>query len=306
MNYEISENTEWLVEGLLPRGQTVILTSARHAGQTTLGIDLAYCLSTGDPFLGKSVTKGKTLLVNMLGENSIQTFLEKMEKRGISERFHAIGLIPELSIKNIDKASLSVDEFQPDLIIVNGLSVVSCKTKQASNEYAAVIAKINGWREDKSTSIIIIDNAYKRKKDLGLIDHFPSYQSLAKQVWRFWHLDYIENPVTNYDYWAWPPGTTERYLTICDRWLRDSIPIAFNPEDLSYSPSMGFFDPNYRRDINAIIRAIETHPGKSAKAIGKISGVSRVYLMLRHLDNVGRIDLVCDARDNRRKIYKAT
>ena len=207
--------------------------------------------------------------------------------------------------RKIDALSLSVEKFDPDLIIIDGLCVASSRMSQSSDEYSCLIEKIDRLRKNKPTSILLLDSAHKRGKDLGLIDRFQDYP-LAKKVWNIWHLDYIENPLGKYNYWDKHPSTLERFLTIADRRIRTSIPISFNPENLSYSPLMGFFDFRYRSDITRIISGLKKHPGKSAKAIGKISGVSRVHSMLSHLDSIDRIELVEDNLDIRRKVYKAS
>src|SRR4051794_3172192 len=54
---------EWVVQDLLPRGSLTLLTAREKAGKSLLALDLCAAVATGDPFLGRAVRSGPTVLV---------------------------------------------------------------------------------------------------------------------------------------------------------------------------------------------------------------------------------------------------
>jgi RecA-family ATPase len=59
-----SEAIEWLVPGLLPVGETVLLCALPKVGKSKLAIDLAFSVATGESrFLGQQTKQGKVLLI---------------------------------------------------------------------------------------------------------------------------------------------------------------------------------------------------------------------------------------------------
>ncbi|MBD0309228.1 MAG: AAA family ATPase, partial [Microcoleus sp. T1-bin1] len=59
-----SEARDWLVPGLLPVGETVLLCALPKVGKSKLAIDLAFSVATGESrFLGQETKQGKVLLI---------------------------------------------------------------------------------------------------------------------------------------------------------------------------------------------------------------------------------------------------
>src|SRR5262249_11475049 len=53
----------WVVDELILTGELVFLVAPAFTGKTTLALDLAGCVATGQPFLGREVTQGRALYV---------------------------------------------------------------------------------------------------------------------------------------------------------------------------------------------------------------------------------------------------
>jgi len=131
---------DWLIPDILPKNATVILTSSLSAGKTTLALDLAYCASTGNTFIGRPIKKCKVLFVNITGENQPSSLAYMIEKRGFfSGENTYIGFILEIPLNKIEKLAESLKKFSPDLVIVDGLSVASLFMSQGSTRYRNLI-----------------------------------------------------------------------------------------------------------------------------------------------------------------------
>lgn len=58
---------EWLIEGLVPRGQVYSLTGATGSGKTAIAATMQICIAMGAPFAGRRVEQGRVLV--LAGEN---------------------------------------------------------------------------------------------------------------------------------------------------------------------------------------------------------------------------------------------
>lgn len=284
---------DWLIPDILPKNATVILTSSLSAGKTTLALDLAYCASTGNTFIGRPIEKCKVLFVNMIGENQPSSLAYMIEKRGFfSSENTYIGFILEIPLNKIEKLAESLKKFSPDLVIVDGLSVASLFMSQGSTRYRNLICRIRRILDSTIGigTLIIVDSAHKRNRDLGLIDrwaHYPVYF----ETWSVWHLDFIENPIKKFDQYDPTPDTSRRFLQIRTKFSLSSESLRFNRENLSYVFSIGSPD---LESLYRVLQALNSHQDKSAKAIGKIAGVDHVYSILDYLVTTDRIECISE------------
>lgn len=60
-----AQETQFLVEDLIPRGGVAILAARPKVGKSLLAFNLAFALAEGKPFLGHETTKTKTLIVQL-------------------------------------------------------------------------------------------------------------------------------------------------------------------------------------------------------------------------------------------------
>src|ERR1700684_4033998 len=55
----------FIVDGLLPNGSLSLLAAKPKQGKSNLSRHLAVCVSKGEPFLGRKVSKGEVLVVSL-------------------------------------------------------------------------------------------------------------------------------------------------------------------------------------------------------------------------------------------------
>lgn len=66
------EERGWIVRGLVPDRAVTLLSGDGGVGKSILSLQLAAAVASGDPFLGRSVTRGRVLIVNCEDERAEQ------------------------------------------------------------------------------------------------------------------------------------------------------------------------------------------------------------------------------------------
>ncbi len=118
---------EWLVEGLIPAGVGGIVTGDSGVGKTLWAVELAHAVATGNKFLGEITRKGKVLFISTDQPGNITA--SYFFKRGFDPEEHEsqvklvldLPQMPLWSIKEINKLEQWVDEFRPDLVVLDSL-----------------------------------------------------------------------------------------------------------------------------------------------------------------------------------------
>jgi len=72
----------WIADGLIPAGGIVIIYGKPKVGKSTLARDLAYCIATGVPFLGRTVKQGRVLYLAL--EEHADQFRELWRRMQVS------------------------------------------------------------------------------------------------------------------------------------------------------------------------------------------------------------------------------
>jgi hypothetical protein len=153
--------SEWLVEGLVPAGHTVLVAGMPGAGKSYISEALAIAVASGTPYLGLSVTRGPVILVDEdtpsdeLGERLIalstgfQVKLDSLPLYVLShEGFRLDGDLSRLE----QKAS----KVKPKLIVLDCLSKMMGKfDENSARDCNTAAAAWNKLKSDKSTLFIL-------------------------------------------------------------------------------------------------------------------------------------------------------
>ena len=118
---------EWLVEGLIPAGVGGIVTGDSGVGKTLWAVELAHAVATGNKFLGERTRQGKVLFISTDQPGNITA--SYFFKRGFDPEEHEsqvelvldLPQMPLWTIKEINKLEQWVDEFRPDLVVLDSL-----------------------------------------------------------------------------------------------------------------------------------------------------------------------------------------
>ena len=116
---EEDENTEWLVEGLLPKGGFSIHAGKPKAGKSTLARNLAMLVARGELFLGKTTTKGPVIYLALEEKRSeVKKHFQSMGCTGEEEIFIYASGAP---VDALERIRAVAEEKHPALIIIDPL-----------------------------------------------------------------------------------------------------------------------------------------------------------------------------------------
>lgn len=95
-----ADNIDWLVQDLLPDVGWTLMVGMKAVGKTTLAIQLCRALETGEDFLGRKVSKRKTLIVQC--DSSEVEWREFLRQRYPESRVWTAVAVPNNSFDNPD------------------------------------------------------------------------------------------------------------------------------------------------------------------------------------------------------------
>lgn len=128
------ENTQWLVEGLLPNGGTSFLVAKPKVGKSTLAQNLAFCVARGEQFLGRDVKQGTVLYLALEEKKSeLKKHFVSMGATAEDEIAFYVARAPEDGLAWLTR---EVEKRNPVLIIVDTFQ--RYKRLQDLNDYASV------------------------------------------------------------------------------------------------------------------------------------------------------------------------
>lgn len=188
----------WLVPGLLPKGETVLLVAPPKCGKTLMSVDLAYCLATGEDYFlnnsefGTSEPK-KVLLVSV--DESTQSTTAKLFHRGFRREDENIQVLTDWNIHQTKALEEILEDWRPDLVIVDSLKRINHGSPISENsaEFADNIYSLKELFNRYGASGILIHHSSKDKDQQGVYRSRGS-SAIAGAVWGVWQLDQMPKP----------------------------------------------------------------------------------------------------------------
>ncbi|WP_013325552.1 AAA family ATPase [Gloeothece verrucosa] len=117
---------QWLVPGILPVGETVLLAALAKTGKTLLATDIAYGVLTGERVLGEQPgVKGKVLLVT--SDESGNSTKRRLRAKGFDllANRNDLRIITKLDINDLSPLDKALGEHQPVLVIIDSLTSIT-------------------------------------------------------------------------------------------------------------------------------------------------------------------------------------
>lgn len=183
----------WLVPGILPKGESLLLSAEAKMGKTLLSDDLIFHIVTGeDDFLGARANPqyGRVLKVSV--DESVHSTVLKAEKRfgpAWLEK-NRVRLIIDWKITEIEFLQEQIDSFKPDLVVIDSLRQVASGVGISENsaEFVDAIATVIKMCRRKNVSLVVIHHDNKNKESQG-IDRARGSSSLPAAFWGIARLD---------------------------------------------------------------------------------------------------------------------
>ncbi|MDJ1168925.1 AAA family ATPase [Roseofilum sp. BLCC_M154] len=184
-----TKSIDYLVPGLLPNGEMVVLAALAKVGKTLLAADLAHAVVSGGEFMGERVRQGKVLVI--CSDQSDRSTVIRLKLRGtsdidgIDDRFRFMNY---LDVGDLSELERVLSEFRPDLVVIDSLTSIS----QNSNvsEYDPAIVKplivMRDLIQSYGASSILIHHEGKSRDHVGIskISGSARIPSIAFSVWQ--------------------------------------------------------------------------------------------------------------------------
>ena len=183
---DTSEPLDWLVEGLLPVAETVLLTAAPKVGKTLLSVDLAYAVCTGGKFLDYQSKKGRVLLIS--ADESLNSTRWKLLNRGFTPEMD-MWVLTTLNIYQLEGLEKILADYRPDLVIIDSLKATArdANISENSAEFGNAIYDLKELLTRYRASGILIHHAAKGK-DREALEKVRGSSSITGAVWGIWIL----------------------------------------------------------------------------------------------------------------------
>ena len=307
-----SAGLEWLIPELLPKGETIICAGSPKAGKSVLSIDAAFAIATGESsFLGENVKRGKVLLV--CPDASLTSVKNQLLKRGFrAQDKDYIRIIPMWTIDQIDILEAQLEDFRPDVTIVDSLRRINHGSPVSENsaEFADNIYTLKETIGKYGSSGILIHHTNKDKDAMG-VGKLRGSSAIAGAVWGTWQLDHIPKPdPNNKKKLIIDPADPRRVLSVFARDTEgQSINIVFNPENNSWEKTEGSVEEEHTTIKERILNVLELNSsGLSGREIIDLLGMAveegrGVYTQLNRMVNKRLISCKPAPGDKRYNIY---
>ena len=188
---------DWLIPGLLPRGETALLMAPPKCGKTLMSIDLAYCLTTGEDYFLNSdefkTSPGKALLIS--ADESKQSTTAKLFSRGFRNDDQNLKCMFNWDINQTKRLEEELENFRPDLVIVDSLKRINHGSPISENsaEFADNIYTLKELLNRYGAAGILIHHTSKDQDQEGVYRSRGS-SAIAGAVWGIWELKQIPKP----------------------------------------------------------------------------------------------------------------
>lgn len=163
---EEDEKVAWLVEGLLPSAGFSLAVAKPKVGKSTLARNLAFCVATGTPFLGRRTTKGTVLYLALEEKRGeIKKHFRSMGATGDEEIYIFASTAPQDVLVQVKQA---IQEKHPVLLIIDPLFRFT-RIKDA-NDYAQTTAALEPVLElarESGAHVIATHHSPKAEKTGG-------------------------------------------------------------------------------------------------------------------------------------------
>jgi hypothetical protein len=237
-----TEGIDYLIPGLLPRGETVLCAGLPKSGKTLLAIDAGFAIATGESqFLGEQVIQGRVLLVSV--DESAQSTKAKLLKRGFRPTDAAnLAVMTSWDISQLSELEAKLEDFRPDLVIIDSLKRITAGREISENsaEFADIIYQLKELTGRYNAASILIHHANKSSDAVG-VSKVRGSTAITGACWGVWQLDHIiqttdENGKPIKGKPKFDPSDPRRTFTaICRDTENQEITIQFNPENHSYA-----------------------------------------------------------------------
>jgi archaellum biogenesis ATPase FlaH len=189
---------EYVIPGMLPAGETVLLVADPKAGKSLLAYDAAFAVVTGEShFLGEQTKQGKVLIIQC--DESLNTARGRLLKRGFRrEDGPNLRIMDSFNISQLDLLEEKLESFRPTLVIIDSLRRINAGREVSENsaEFADNIYQLKELCGRYNSALLLIHHSSKNQEAVG-VGRVRGSSAIAGAVWGVWQLDQIPKPDPN-------------------------------------------------------------------------------------------------------------
>lgn len=309
---------DYVIPGMLPQGETILLVADPKSGKSLVAYDAAFAVATGeDTFLGEKCKQGKVLIIQC--DESPTTAKGRLIKRGFRrEDAPNVEFMDSFNITQLHLLEDKLDTFRPTLVIIDSLKRITVGSELSENsaEFADNIYRLKEIISRFNASGILIHHANKSIDAVG-VGRVRGNSSIAGATWGIWSLEHIPEPdPNNPKRMRVNPRSLTRIFSILARDTEgQTLKIELNPES-NHWESLGQdgVTPEQKQSEKSqqerIIELLQSYPPKGLEAseISQHSGIAKnsIYTQLNRLVEKRIIGTRPSAIDRRRSVYYIT
>jgi archaellum biogenesis ATPase FlaH len=305
---------EYVVPGMLPAGEAVLLVADPKAGKSLLAYDLAFAVVTGEShFLGEQTKQGKVLIIQC--DESLNTAKGRLLKRGFRrEDGPNLRIMDSFNISQLGLLEEKLESFRPTLLIIDSLRRINAGREVSENsaEFADYIYQLKELCGKYNCALLLIHHSSKNQEAVG-VGRVRGSSAIAGAVWGVWQLDQIPKPdPNNKKRLIIDPKDQTRILSIIARDVEGQrLKIELDPENNHWishgEEGADALELKERQTIgNQIVALLQpvSPKGLEASEIKEALGVGNsVYPALNRLVGKRVIGSRPSSKDRRRTVY---
>jgi KaiC/GvpD/RAD55 family RecA-like ATPase len=185
-----SDALEWVIPGILPKGETVLLAALAKTGKTLLATDIAYAVLSGEKAIGETPgVKGRVLLVS--SDESANSTRRRLRARGFDLLAEAKNLrvMTHLDIADLSPLEKELEDFRPQLVIIDSLTSITRDSgvSEKDAEFAKPIYKLKEMLSRYGAAGILIHHENKDKDAKG-INKVSGSARIVAASWGVWQM----------------------------------------------------------------------------------------------------------------------
>jgi len=150
------EPIEWVVEGLLPKGCSILAAGEAKGMKSLLLLHLAYCVANGDPFLGMPTHPGDVLLANF--EDGFKRTVRRMNDYGIRPNVGPPQLRMLRQNSNVKNLEVYIRSRKPRLVIIDTIMefqlLSGVSDENSASQIATLLKKLRDMAQETNTLIL--------------------------------------------------------------------------------------------------------------------------------------------------------
>jgi SpoVK/Ycf46/Vps4 family AAA+-type ATPase len=165
---KLPREAECLVQDLLCPEQISVMYGPPNTGKTFIALELARCISSGEPFLGLDTKKGDVFLAELEGRHgmakramAIQSYFPQIQDANrLAIGFESIHLQMECLDQQV-KGSFEKYSLCPKLVIIDTLSMAMNGADENSNAMASAVRCLKDIAATCKTHVMVIHHSGK-------------------------------------------------------------------------------------------------------------------------------------------------